>query len=144
MDVILQMQCKNHPETAAVGTCPGCAQPYCSDCLVEILGRKYCGGCKTMALGEAPILTDDDVEPCQEAKEALIYALISFFGCGIGVLLGPLAVIKAMQARKRLGANPRLGGSERVAAALVIGVVATILWLLALINAMVHGLRLHL
>ena len=36
------MYCKNHPEKEAVGICVYCGAPFCSDCLVDVNGKKYC------------------------------------------------------------------------------------------------------
>lgn len=42
------MECKNHPGTAAIDRCSGCAETFCFNCLVEIQGGKYCASCKWM------------------------------------------------------------------------------------------------
>jgi len=36
------MNCTNHEQTAAAGTCVYCGKPFCADCLVEVKGRMYC------------------------------------------------------------------------------------------------------
>ncbi|MGA7614368.1 MAG: RDD family protein [Thermoanaerobaculia bacterium] len=39
--------CRNHPEiTAGVVRCSRCMVPYCSNCLVRIQGKPFCGTCK--------------------------------------------------------------------------------------------------
>jgi hypothetical protein len=129
------MQCKNHPDKAAADRCTGCAEPFCPDCLVEIQGQKYCGACKTMALRGAPAtidLGDEASIPCKEAGEALTYAIISLF-C-FGIILGPVAISKAMKAKKMIALNPRLSGSGKASAGLIIGIIATILWVLGMIS----------
>ena len=35
------MNCTNHPEKEAAGTCVYCGKLFCSDCLVEIGGKNY-------------------------------------------------------------------------------------------------------
>jgi uncharacterized RDD family membrane protein YckC len=41
------LQCLNHPDgESPVTRCQRCLAPYCSDCLVMIQGRPYCGLCK--------------------------------------------------------------------------------------------------
>ena len=77
------MQCKNHPDLQAVDRCIGCAEPFCGDCLVEIHGQKYCGSCKIMALKGQPLILEEPTIPCKEANEALTYAIVGIFCCGI-------------------------------------------------------------
>lgn len=36
------MNCINHQEREAAGTCSFCGKPFCSDCLVDVNGRNYC------------------------------------------------------------------------------------------------------
>ncbi len=103
------MQCKNHPEVTAVDRCAGCAEPFCNDCLVEMNGQKYCGSCKVLALQGQPAVVEEATIPCKEANEALTYAIVGIFCCGI--ILEPLALIKASKARKMIAMNPRLQGS---------------------------------
>ncbi len=126
------MQCKNHPEVAAVDRCAGCAEPFCPDCLVEIQGQKYCGACKTMALrGGAPPVVEEATIPCKEANEALTYSIVGIF-C-LGIVLEPLAISKALKAKKMIEQDPRLSGSGKATAALIIGSVGLVLWVLGLL-----------
>ncbi len=130
------MQCKNHPEIPAVDRCSGCAEPFCNDCLVEIQGKKYCGSCKTMALrGGPPPVAEEATIPCKEAKEALIYSIIGLF-C-FGIILGPIAINKALKAKKMIAMNPRLSGSGQATAGLIIGIVGLVLWVLSIITRII-------
>lgn len=125
------MQCKNHPSVAAVDRCAGCAEPFCGDCLVEIQGKKYCASCKTMALKGPPIIAEGATIPCKEASDALTYSIVGLF-C-FGIVLGPVAISKALKAKKMIAENPRLTGSGKATAALIIGIVSLALWLLSII-----------
>jgi hypothetical protein len=126
------MQCKNHPDVAAADRCAGCAEPFCSDCLVEIQGQKYCGACKSMALrGGAPQVAEEATIPCKEASDALTYSIVGIF-C-FGIILEPIAISKALKAKKMIQMNPRLTGSGKVTAALIIASVALLLWVLGII-----------
>jgi hypothetical protein len=126
------MRCKNHTGKLAVGRCSGCAESFCGNCLVEIGGQRYCGSCKTMALRGQPVVAEAATMPCPEAGEALKYAIIGLF-C-IGIILEPIAIHKAMQARKMISMNPRLTGSGKATAALVIAVIGLILWVLSILG----------
>jgi hypothetical protein len=126
------MQCKNHPEITAVDRCAGCAEPFCGDCLVELHGQKYCGSCKTLALRGAPPIAEESTIPCKEAGEALTYAIVGIF-C-FGIILEPVAIIKALKAKKMIQMNPRLTGSGKVTAAFIIAGFALLLWVLYIIG----------
>lgn len=127
------MQCQNHPGVEGVDRCAGCAEPFCSDCLVEIHGQKYCGSCKVMAIGDhgPPVPVEEATIPCPEAGEALKYAILGIF-C-FGIILGPIAISKARGAKKLIAADPRLSGIGKANAALIIGVLVTILWIVGFI-----------
>lgn len=125
------MQCKNHAEVVAVDRCTGCAEPFCPNCLVEIQGRKYCGSCKVMALQGGPIPIGEATVPCPEASDALKYALIGIF-C-FGIILEPIAIAKALKAKKLMSMNPNLTGAGKATAALIIGIVTLILWVIGML-----------
>lgn len=120
------MDCHTHPGVAAVAQCAGCAEPFCTNCLVTLKGAQYCGSCKGMAVAAAPIL-----EECKEAAEALKYAIVGIF-C-FGIVLEPVAISKALKARQLIAANPTLGGRGKATAALIIGIVALGVWVLGLV-----------
>ena len=123
------MECKNHPRVAAVDRCAGCAESFCSDCLVEIHGQKYCGACKVLAV-RGQTVVEAATQPCKEASEALTYSIVGIF-C-FGIILGPIAISKAWKAKKMMAANPNLTGSGKATAALVVGIAALILWVLGM------------
>jgi len=85
-----------------------------------------------MALrGVPPPVSEEATVPCKEANEALIYAIVGLFCCGI--ILEPIAISKAMNAKKMMALNPRLSGSGKATAALIIAIVGLVLWVLSLI-----------
>src|SRR5687768_274498 len=92
------MNCKTHPSVAALDRCAGCAEPFCQNCLVEIRGQKYCASCKVMAIDGPPEV--DGRTPCDEAGQALKYAIIGLFCCGI--IFSPMAISKASNARRAI------------------------------------------
>lgn len=120
------MQCKNHSEIPAVDRCVGCAEPFCGDCLVEVSGQRYCGSCKVLVLQGRQIIFEEGTVPCKEANEALTMAIVGLCCCGL--ILGPMAILKAGKAREMIAADPRLTGSGKATAAIVIGIVALVLW----------------
>lgn len=120
------MECRNHPAAPAADRCAGCMEPFCENCLVSIRGRKYCASCKVMALGNQTPVFESVTEVCKEANEALKYAIIGLF-C-FGIILEPIAISKALKARKMMEANPNLTGSGRATAALIIAVIGLLLW----------------
>ena len=124
------MQCKNHPNVMALARCAGCAESFCGNCLVDIQGQQYCGSCKVLAVRGQPVVEEATI-PCKEAGEALTYAIVGLF-C-FGIILEPIAISKALKARKMIEANPRLTGSGKTTAALIIGIVALIIWVLGIV-----------
>jgi hypothetical protein len=131
------MECRNHPGVAAADRCSACMEPFCSNCLVTIKGRKFCGSCKVTALGGVMPVVEGATEPCPEANEALKYALIGII-C-FGIILEPIAISKALAAKKMIAANPNLTGSGKATAALIIAPIVLILWVLSII-ARVKGM----
>jgi hypothetical protein len=124
------MQCKNHPDVAAVDRCAGCAEAFCTNCLVEMQGQSYCASCKVLAVSGQPMVEEATI-PCKEADEALKYAIIGIF-C-FGIILEPIAIAKALKAKKMIEANPRLTGSGKATAALILGIILLIVWVLSLL-----------
>lgn len=125
------MQCSNHPGRLATARCAGCAESFCGNCLVEVGGVRYCGSCKTMAIQGRPVVAEAATIPCPEAGEALKYAIFGLF-C-FGIILEPIAISKALKAKNMIALNPRLTGSGKATAALVIGVIGLLFWVLGLI-----------
>ena len=125
------MECRNHPGTPAVDRCSACMEPFCNNCLVTIRGRKFCGSCKITALGSNLPVIEQATEPCAEAAEALKYAIIGIF-C-FGIFLEPMAISKALKAKKLIEANPNLTGEGKANAALIIGILGLVLWVLGII-----------
>lgn len=124
------MECKNHPSLPAVARCSGCAEPFCQNCLVEIQGQRYCASCKVMAVQGRPVVEEATL-PCPEADEALKYAIIGIF-C-FGIILEPIAISKALKAKKILEMNPQLTGSGKAQAALIIGIIGLALWVIGMV-----------
>jgi hypothetical protein len=123
------MQCTNHPTAEAHDRCTECRQPFCPRCLVEIEGQQFCGQCKMLAVKDRPLVEEATV-PCKVAGEALTYAIVGIF-C-FGIILEPIAIAKALKAQRMIREDPRLTGSGKATAALIIAIVALVLWVLGL------------
>lgn len=123
------MQCKNHPDVMAVDRCAGCAESFCSNCLVNLHGQNYCGSCKILAISGQPMV-EAATMPCKLANEALTYAIVGLLCC---VILQPFAIVKAVQAKGMMAKNPRLTGSGKATAALTIAIIGLVLWVLGVI-----------
>jgi uncharacterized Tic20 family protein len=82
-----------------------------------------------MAVKGQPVVEEATI-PCKEAKDALTHAIVSLF-C-FGIILGPMAISKGLKAKKMIEANPRLTGSGKATAAIIIGVVALVLWIIGI------------
>jgi len=83
-----------------------------------------------MAVKNQPVMEEATI-PCKEANDALTTAIIGIF-C-LGIILGPMAISKALKAKKMIETNPQLTGSGKATAALIIGIIVTVLTVLGLI-----------
>jgi hypothetical protein len=128
------MNCSNHPEIAALDRCVACAEPFCGNCLVRIREQHYCARCKVVTMASHPPAVEMGLRPCEEANQALKYAIVSIF-C-IGIIVAPVAMLKAKSAKQMIAADPTLTGSGKANAAMVIGVIVIILSLVGLITGL--------
>lgn len=131
------MDCRNHPGLEAVGRCAGCAELYCSHCLINVQGQSYCGSCRVMAMPPPHPLGYAGPTghiPCKEAGEALTIAIIGIFL--FGIILEPIALVKAAKAKKMIRANPYLTGAGKATAAQIIAGIALVLSVIGLIGLM--------
>ncbi len=118
------MECRNHTDKPAADRCAACCEPFCHNCLVKVQGKRYCASCKTVALPPNALLLEPSL-PCKEADEAFKYAIAGLF-C-FGIALGPLAIDRALKARRAIEADPRLAGWSKANVGMVLGVVAFLL-----------------
>lgn len=125
------MECRNHPSVSAQDRCSGCAEAFCYDCLVSIHGQLYCGSCKMMTVKGPPAPRDGDI-PCETAGKALTYAIIGIF-C-FGFILGPMAIAKAVEAKREIAEDPDLCGLAKANVALLLGIAVLIFWVLGMIS----------
>ena len=86
-----------------------------------------------MALrGGVPEIAEEASIPCKEADEALKYALVGIV-C-FGIVLEPVAISKALKAKQMIAMNPRLTGSGKVTAVLIIAPVMLLLWVIGMFS----------
>jgi hypothetical protein len=83
---------------------------------------------------------------CSEANESLIWAIVgmvtTLFCCGL--ILGPIAIIRANTAKRIIAANPQMMGSSATATAgLIIGSIVTIINVLGLILMIISMANAH-
>lgn len=126
------MQCKNHPDLTATGRCSGCQEAFCHNCLIEINGKQYCGSCKVMAVDPSAMAVAAPSRPCKMAGQALTYAIFSFF-C-FGIILAPIAIVKASKAKKEIEQDQTLTGSGKATAAMVIAIIALVFWVIGILS----------
>ncbi|MGE0489191.1 MAG: hypothetical protein AB7S38_08255 [Vulcanimicrobiota bacterium] len=129
------MQCSSHPEVEATTRCEGCGELFCHQCTTEVRGEKYCRACKHIPILGNPIGALSDQSPgetCQPAAEALKFAVIGMLCCG--AIMGPLAVIKALEAKKLIENEPHYTGVGMANAALLVGGMETLIWLVGLLG----------
>jgi hypothetical protein len=125
------MNCVNHQDVPALSVCVACADAFCEDCLVDIQGQKYCGSCKVVTVRTPPPPLEGTID-CQEANDALRYAIFGIF-C-LGIILEPVALSKAATARQRIADDPRLAGSGKLTATYVIAIVVLAFWVIGILG----------
>jgi hypothetical protein len=125
--------CVNRPlqqlkDVAPVGVAPKPTRPLsawemiCPTC-GDVITNAYCFRCRNLS-------ATDYTGPKQthpEAKDALKYAIIGIF-C-VGFILGPLAIVKATSAKKKISMDPRYEGEGMATAAQIIGGIVCLLHL---------------
>ena len=79
----------------------------------------------------------DGTTPCPEASEALKFAIFSLFCCGL--ILGPMAISKGVNARRAIHDDPTLTGEGKANVAIMLGIVALAMWALNLVARGMHG-----
>lgn len=124
------MTCPTHPDRPAAAQCTGCGKDFCQDCLVTLGDRHWCVDCKPCAL-EGVTFAEAAGENCDTADTALKLAIVSLF-C-FGVILGPVAIAKGLSARREIQANPGLKGEGKANAAIMLGIISLLLWILGLV-----------
>lgn len=76
--------------------------------------------------------------PSALADEALKYGIISIF-C-FGIFTGPMAISRAIKAKKEISEDPTLTGEGKANAALILGIIGLVLWVIGL-SSRVSNLR---
>ena len=99
--------------------------PTCGD----IISNAYCFRCRNLSSTAEEYTGPKQTLP--EAKEALKYAIIGIF-C-FGFILGPMAIVKATSAKKKLSMDPRYEGEGLATAAQIIGGIVCLLHLVNLV-----------
>lgn len=137
------MKCVYHPDRDAAGSCVTCGAGVCESCRVMLAGKLYCQACADMAFAEqqaakatprstpppGPSLVQPSLLPRVQAPgavTALVLGIIGFMIWPIGLILGPLAINYANQARDAIAANPMLDGNGMATAGYVLGIIDTI------------------
>jgi hypothetical protein len=137
------MKCVYHPDTDAAGSCVSCGAGVCDACRVMLAGKMYCQPCADMvfaqqeaaksaprpAPSQGPSLVQPSLLPRAQAPgavTALVLGIVGFIIWPLGLILGPLAINYANQARDAVAMNPMLDGSGMATAGYVLGIVDTI------------------
>ncbi len=109
------VECKNHRGVGAFDRCSECMGDFCYDCLIEISGEQFCRRCGAMMIQE------DTTIACKEANSALKFAIVGVLI--IGIILEPIAIAKALRAKKMIKADSRLTGMGKANTALAIAII---------------------
>ena len=138
-DVYVCQKCGSHYHGKCWQTKGGCIKPECKDtykkcpkCGREIkkaaLKCRHCGAILDKALRERDM---PKIEPA-EASDALKNAIFGIF-C-FGIILGPIAISKAIKALKQINDEPGTPGAGKAIAAIIIGVIDFLGWVVGIIS----------
>ena len=140
--------CQNHPEVNASDRCAGCAEAFCSNCIVEMQGQKYCGQCKVMGLKAQPQM-ERPSRPCLAANNAMTMALVGIIGMfclgilgsliGLGLEIG--AIVKGAEAKRQIAADPQLKGTEKAGFGMSMGIIMTATYVVLLLAMAMKAAR---
>ena len=131
--------CQNHPLVEGSGYCANCGGAFCPACLTSAQGRNLCTQCRSRAYPAPPPIARGML-PNPDANSALTYAIVGLF-C-LGIILEPIALSKAINARRMIASDPRLGGEGQATAAMIISIIGLGLWVIGgivRILTLVHG-----
>lgn len=123
-------QIPNQPqpvETPHRPLAPG--ETFCSSCGDIVTG--LCYRCNPTAVSGYSGVIRGTVP---EADEALRYAIIGLF-C-FGVILGPIAFVKATKAKQLIAQNPMLDGAGKATAAQILAVIEVLLYVTTILRAL--------
>lgn len=108
-----------------------------------IPGFIYCPRCRSVLPDGAPVcnvcgfVTSADgmyhgpKQNAPGAVAALVLGILSFFICGL--ILGPIAIVKANEAKTAIRSNPMYGGGGMATAGFVLGIIALVLNVIVII-----------
>ena len=132
------MNCLKHPDRPSAGTCSGCAEPFCTNCLVTVQGKKYCADCKSMAVSkDGMAATARGVQSCKEATWSLVLGIIGVLCCG--VILGIVAIVLGVKAKNKIAKNPGMEGSGKATAGIILGIIGIIAHILIILLQVSSG-----
>jgi hypothetical protein len=159
-DVALCAACQKEHHATCWASKAGCANPACANAPLKQLdppppvaaqvglppGMMSCQSCHRMNPVDSQLcfyckaITSPDglyhgpKTTAKSATNALIVAIVGFFICG--VILGLVAISKANEAKREIKADPSLQGEGMATAALVIGIIDTVGWLIVILARM--------
>jgi len=95
------MNCKNHPQLEALGTCVGCGTFFCGSCLLEVGRKHYCKDCSADLLRKQEqeasprqqiVITQQASQqvsppsgPTRSTKSRMTAAFLALFLGGLGI-----------------------------------------------------------
>jgi uncharacterized membrane protein YvbJ len=108
------------------------ADPACPQCgSSSFMNEAAAGALAQMAAGGGERVPNQR-RKTPSAKEALNWAILGFFVCG--VIIGPIAVLKALDAKRAMAADPRLRDDRTMAnVAIALGIADAVVFVLVVL-----------
>jgi len=119
------MNCYNHPDVSAVGTCVNCGKAVCTECATNVAGKMYCPECAPLAITPQATKTNG------LAIASLVLGIVSIpllLLNGCGVLFGIGALITGFIARSQIKRSAGAQTGDGLAlAGIILGVIVGVL-----------------
>jgi uncharacterized RDD family membrane protein YckC len=115
------MPCVNHPEILdPLLSCTRCARQFCTNCLVELRGGRFCGGCKAEEVKDRQSGVQSGEVPLAGIVPRFAAQMVD--GLILGVIWVPLAVAIGLFAVKAPADAAASAGRQLLFQAVVLGI----------------------
>ncbi|MEK7467182.1 MAG: DUF4190 domain-containing protein [Planctomycetota bacterium] len=119
--------CARHPANAAVTACNRCGDFVCSVCATPVEGAVLCVRCFEFKHGQGELYSQKSgFRLPQTSRNCGIGAIILFWFCGLGGILGISAIVTGILAIRHIRRQPGLPGEKTALSGIIMGSVGTI------------------
>lgn len=119
--------CARHPANAAVTACNRCGDFVCSVCATPVEGAVLCVRCFEFKHGQGELYSQKSGFSLPQTSLNLgVLSLILFWFCGLGIVLGPSAIVTGILAIRNIRRRPGLPGEKKAISGIILGALGTV------------------